>query len=267
MEEILQKVLDWLTSFGLTLLIALAVLVGGLLLVRLLVGMLKKSRGMNRIEGSARQFLLSFIKIALNIIVVFSAAIIIGFPAASIVTMLASAGVAIGLALQGALSNFAGGMMLVIFKPFRIGDYITAEGYSGTVTNISVFYTTIKTDENKSVTLPNGGLTNAAIVNSSVNGTLRVDLTFAVGYNSNAETVRCVLLSAAAALPQVLETPSPKVVLAATADSALEFSLRAWCRSEDYWDVLYALREKGKLLLDENGIEIPFPQLDVHLDK
>ena len=266
MSKFLDNILEQTAPFCIKLVFAMIVLCGGLALTRLLVKLLKKSHGMNRIEQSAARFIISFTKISLNVLVVISAAIILGFPAASVVTVLASAGMAIGLAMQGALSNLAGGIMLVIFKPFKVGDYIKTNGNEGTVTDISVFYTTITMPDNCCVTLPNGTLTNSVIENRSANDIRRIDLTFSVDYSSDIDTVRRVLLGTANSDDKVLSTPEPEAVLEKQNKSSVDFTLRAWCKTDDYLDTYYRLNEQVKVNFDENKIQIPFEQLDVHIN-
>ena len=266
MSKFLDNILEQTAPFCIKLVFAMIVLCGGLALTRLLVKLLKKSHGMNRIEQSAAGFIISFTKISLNVLVVISAAIILGFPAASVVTVLASAGMAIGLAMQGALSNLAGGIMLVIFKPFKVGDYIKTNGNEGTVTDISVFYTTITMPDNCCVTLPNGTLTNSVIENRSANDIRRIDLTFSVDYSSDIDTVRRVLLGTANSDDKVLSTPEPEAVLEKQNKSSVDFTLRAWCKTDDYLDTYYRLNEQVKVNFDENKIQIPFEQLDVHIN-
>ncbi|MEE1018877.1 MAG: mechanosensitive ion channel family protein [Acutalibacteraceae bacterium] len=266
MSKFLDNLLEQTAPFCMKLVFALIVLIGGLALTRLLVKLLKKSNGINRLEKSATGFIISFTKISLNVLVIISAAMILGFPAASIVTVLASAGMAIGLAMQGALSNLAGGIMLVIFKPFKVGDYIKTNGNEGTVTDISVFYTTLTMLDNRCVTLPNGTLTNSVIENRTANDMRRIDLTFSVAYSSDIDKVRAVLLDAAKNDEKVLAEPEPIAVLEQQNKSSVDFTLRAWCKTDDYLDTYYRLNEQVKLNFDENKIEIPFEQLDVHID-
>ena len=266
MSKFLDNLLEQTAPFCIKLVFALIVLIGGLVLTRLLVKLLKKSHGINRLEKSALGFIISFTKISLNVLVIISAAMILGFPAASVVTVLASAGMAIGLAMQGALSNLAGGIMLVIFKPFKVGDYIKTNGNEGTVTDISVFYTTLTMLDNRCVTLPNGTLTNSVIENRTANDMRRIDLTFSVAYSSDIDKVRAVLLDAAKNDEKVLAEPEPIAVLEQQNKSSVDFTLRAWCKTDDYLDTYYRLNEQVKLNFDENKIEIPFEQLDVHID-
>lgn len=265
MSKFFDNIAEQAAPFCIRFVFAMAVLIGGLALTRLLVRLLKKSHGLNRLEMSASSFIISFIKISLNVLVIISAAMILGFPAASVVTVLASAGMAISLAMQGALSNLAGGIMLVIFKPFKVGDYIKTNGHEGTVSDMSVFYTTIIKPDNRSVTLPNGTLTNSVIENRSANDTRRVDLTFGVSYSSDIDKVREVLLKTAQSNDKVLSDPAPEVVLEKQNKSSVDFTLRAWCKTDDYLDVYYALNEQVKKDFDKNQITIPFDQLDVHI--
>ncbi|MCI8513047.1 MAG: mechanosensitive ion channel [Lachnospiraceae bacterium] len=264
-DKFMDRFLEMGTELGFRLIMALLVIGIGLRVVSWVVKRMTSSRGYQRLEGGIQSFFRSFLKIGLNILVFLSAAYILGIPMTSFVTVLASGGVAIGLALQGALSNFAGGLMILLFKPFQIGDFVEAGGYSGTVQGITVFYTILITPDNKRVTLPNGGLTNAAIVDYSCEATRRVDLTFAVGYGCEIDPVKELLLSEAASQGQVLSEPEPFARMTAQKDYALEFTLRVWCAAEDYWEVLYDLNEKVKRAFDREGIEIPFPQLDVHV--
>jgi small conductance mechanosensitive channel len=266
-QKILEKIYEFGASFGLKIVATLLILIVGLKLSKWIVKIIANSKGFSRLELSLQSFIKSFISVALNAFVIVTAAITIGIPAASFITLLASAAAAIGLALQGSLSNFAGGIMLLIFKPFEIGDYVDVNGQSGTVKGISVFYTTLTTIDNKVVTIPNGALTNNSIVNYSANDTRRVDLTFSVSYSSDTDKVKSILFEQAKAQGKVLSEPKTEVYMTAHADSSVNFVLRAWCKTEDYWEVFYSLTENVKKAFDSNGIEIPFPQLDVHLEK
>ncbi len=265
MEEFWKTVTQFAAGFGLKLLAALLLLVIGLKLCKWAVRRLEKSRFFGKLEDSVRSFVRSLVSIGLKILVFVSASLVLGIPESSFIALLTSAGVAIGLALQGALSNFAGGLMILLFRPFRVGDYISTASGEGTVHDITVFYTVLITPDNKHVTLPNGGLTNTAVTNYSREKTRRVDLAFSVAYNSDLTEVRRLLLDAARAHPMVLAEPEPTARLNEQGDSALIFVLRAWCPTEHYWDVRFDLNEAVKKSFDEHSIEIPFPQLDVHL--
>lgn len=266
-EKFVDSVIEKSGPVCMSLLFALVVLIGGLIAVKMLIKLLNKGRIFNKLEDGAAHFIISFIKISLNIVVIMSAAMIMGFPAASIVTILGSAGVAIGLALQGSLSNLAGGLMLIIFKPFKIGDYIIVNGREGTVRDISVFYTTITTIDNRNITLPNGKITNESIENWSANDVRRVTVPIGLSYDADIDKAKQALLTAAENTVYTVDSPGAEVIVDKYSDSSIGFSVRVWCKPENYWDVLYDLNEKIKAALDENGITIPYPQLDVHFDK
>lgn len=265
-DKIFDTLYEFGTSFGLRIIETVIILIVGLKLSKWTVKMIAKSHGFQKLDMSLQTFIKSFVSIALNALVIITAAVTIGIPATSFITVLASAAAAIGLALQGALSNFAGGLMLLFFKPFKIGDYIDVGSSSGTVKSITVFYTVINTVDNKQITLPNGNLTNSPIVNYSANDTRMVDVEFSTAYDADTDTVRRVVLETAQANEKVNADPAPKVLMSSHGDSAINFILRVWCSTGDYWDVKFGLTERIKSVLDENGIEIPFPQLDVHLD-
>ena len=260
----LKKFGDSAFEFLMRLLVCVVILAVGMWLVKWFMRRFVNSRLYGRLDESLGRFLVSFIRIIMYVLLFITAASVVGIPMTSFVTLLASAGVAIGLALQGALSNLAGGVMILLFKPFKIGDYIEMASGSGTVTDITVFYTMLCTPDNKQITLPNGQLTNAAIINYSANDRRRVDLVFTAAYNSDADKVVSVLLEAAGAHSLVLKDPAPFAALSAQRDRALEFVLRMWCMSGDYWTVNFDIQKSVKRAFDENGIEIPFPQLDVH---
>lgn len=267
MQEFINFISQLGTQVGLKILYAVFILIVGLRLVKVLTKLLDKSKGLQKIDPSVRMFLKSFISITLKVLVFVTVAVTIGIPASSFVTVIASAGVAIGLALQGALSNLAGGLMLLLFRPFKVGDFIENGGNSGVVKSITIFYTVLTTVDNRTVTMPNGTLTNSVITNYSANPTRRVDLDFSVSYTSDSEQVKKTLLDVSNAHEKVLKEPAPFAAMTGHADSALIFTLRVWCSTADYWDVRFDLTQQVKAAFDEAGISIPFPQIDVHLDK
>ena len=262
-----SAILGFLTSFGIKLLAAIIVLVVGIKLAGWIVKKLGKSKGFERLDTSVGHFLLSAVKILLYIVIVITAAGIIGIPATSFITVLASAGVAIGLALQGSLANIAGSIMILFFRPFKIGDYIEGNGVSGTVEDINLFYTVINTPDNKTITCPNGALSNGNIINYSTKDTRRVDLTFSVAYDSDIEKVKGIILAIINSEECVIKELEPFVALSAHNESSLDFVVRAWCKSADYWTLYFDLLEKVKKAFDVAGIEIPYPQMDVHVKK
>ena len=247
---------------------AAVLLILGFILIRWIKRAMMKAGSNKRLDKSLHGFLTSAVNIALNMLLLFAVAMYLGVPSASLLAVLGSAGLAVGLALQGSLSNFAGGVMVLAFRPFKVGDYIiTKSGYEGTVEEISVFYTRLLAGDGKKVMLPNGELSNGPITNYTVNGMLRQSIDYGVHYETDAALAKRVILGAAAACPQVEAEPAPRVDFVRMEDSAIIFTLRVWCKSEEYFFMPDRLNVLVKAALDENGISIPYPQMDVHLDK
>lgn len=245
---------------------ALAFVFIGFKLSSWLVSLIKNSKNFQKLDDSLETFLASLISISLKILVVVIAATIVGFDVTALSAVIATFGVTAGLALQGSLSNLTGGIMILIFRPFKVGDYIDNHTDSGTVESIGIFYTTLKTPDNKVITVPNGLLSNATVVNYSVKDTRRVDFEFTAAYGSDIDKVNKVILTVANANDKVLKDPAPFAALNRQDASALVFVLRVWCNSSDYWNVYFAIQENMKKAFDAVGIEIPFQQLDVHID-
>ena len=265
MDQFLNWMVGVLQDVGLKLIASAIVFIVGRFLIKLLIKALRNGKIGQKMEPTASHFLLNFISIALYVILAVTIIGIMGVPMASVVAAIASAGVAIGLALQGSLSNLAGGIMILIFRPFRIGDFVDAGGYSGTVKEIGIFYTVMTTPDNREVTIPNGTITGSSVVNYSVNDTRRVDLTVSVAYGSDINRVQHVLLEEAAKQTLALTDPAPFVRLTKQNDSSLDFTVRVWTKKEDYWTVHFDLLEAIQKRLETEKIEIPFPQLDVHV--
>lgn len=265
-EKIMDFLFELFASLGLKILTALIVLFVGCKLIKFVKKWVKKSPKLEKVDMGVRTFLSSFLGIALYVILFISIAMILGIPTTSFITALASCGVAIGLALQGALGNLAGGIMILIFKPFKVGDYITTSAVSGTVSNITIMYTVLATPDNKIITIPNGTLTNSVIENYSASDERRVDIVFTAGYECDADKVKEILFSEIEKHEKILKTPEPFARLTNCGDSAVEYTVRAWCKASDYWDVKFDLLENVKKEFDANGISIPYPQMDVHID-
>ena len=181
--------------------------------------------------------------------------------------VLGAAGLSVGLALQGTLSNFAGGVMILLFKPFKVGDLIESQGHKGTVKEIHIFVTILLTFDNKTVILPNSAVSNNDIVNYTTQGILRVDMKFGISYDSNIKDAKDVLMNIVKSHPKVLKEPAPFIGVSELADSSVNLVVRPYAKIQDYWEVYFHVVEEGKLALDKAGITIPFPQMDVHLDK
>lgn len=266
-SKLVDTVMEMGASFGLKIIEAIIILIVGLKLVKVVKKFLRQSPKLEKIDAGLRTFLASASSILLYALLIITIAMILGVPVTSFITILASCGVAVGLALQGSLSNLAGGIMILLFKPFKVGDFIEATGEIGTVNEISVMYTEILTLDNRRVTIPNGSLTNSVIENYSSEATRRVDLTFNTSYANDVEKVKEVIMGVVESHPAALKTPAPFVRLSGHKESALEYTVRIWCNSADYWDVYFDTMENVKKAFDENGIKIPFNQLDVHIDK
>lgn len=267
LEVLGNHLLELITSLGGKLIAAVIVLLVGFKVIKWCKRVLKESGKLDKIDSSLRSFLVSFSTIVLYAILIITIAMILGVPVTSFITILASCGVAVGLALQGALSNFAGGIMILMFKPFRVGDFIEAAGESGTVAEISVVYTVILTPDNKRITVPNGTLTNSIIKNYSAENIRRVDFTFTASYDNDVEKVKNIIAKVITSHPAALKDPAPFVRMSRHADSALEYTARVWCNSADYWTVNFDVIENVKKAFDESGITIPYPQIDVHVNK
>lgn len=270
MDVFTDNLKAFLTRFPGNLLVKILLTFGllwiGFWLIKRLLTFFSHSRLAREMDPGLLSFVRSFLSIALKTILLISAAGYLGVPTTSFITLLGTVSLAIGLGLQGSLSNIAGGLMILMFKQFKLGDFIeTAQGESGKVTDISLVYTTLTTIDNKKIVIPNATLSNGVITNFTAAETRRIDLEFAVSYASDLAFVKQILLQCAAQDARILNTPQPPFTgLLRAQDSALIFVLRVWTKSEKYWDVYFALMEAVKTAFDTNGIEIPFPQLDVH---
>ena len=263
----MQSVIAFITAFGMKLLGAIIVLVVGLYVIKLVKKFIRTSPKLNKMDKSLRTFLVSFSSVVLSVVLVITVAAILGVPATSFLTILASCGLAVGLALQGSLSNFAGGVLILLFKPFKVGDFIDAGGKLGTVTEINVVYTVLTTLDNKRITIPNGSITNAVVENYSAEDLRRVDLVFTASYTNDLNKVKSIISDVIAKHPLALQDPAPFVRMSNHAVNALEYTVRIWCKNADYWDVYFDVIEQVKQAFDANDISIPFPQLDVHVEK
>lgn len=233
-----------------------------------LIGKLTRNIGrllnMRQVDRALSSFICSLAGIVLKVMLLISVASMIGVETTSFIAMIGAAGLAIGLALQGSLANFAGGVLIMLFRPFRAGDWIEAQGVSGSVDSIQIFHTTLKTADNKVVIVPNGSLSNGHITNYSRESTRRVDINLGIDYSSDIKQAREVLLNIAKD-PRVRQDPAPVVFVTGLGDSAINLSLRVWVATPDFWPVTFAFTEQAKECLSEAGIGIPFPQRVVHL--
>ncbi len=267
LKAILDKSVDLALSSGIKLLVAAAILIIGFRVVSWIMKRMKRSKLLGHAEGSVRSFVLSFSNLALKTVLIITVAAYLGVPMTSIVALVGSAGVAVGLALQGGLSNIAGGIMILMFRPFSIDDYISAGGFEGTVHSVGIFHTVLLTPDKKRVVIPNSVLTGETLVNYSTEPMRRIDLDFSASYDDDIDKVKAVLLDTAANTPKIAAEPAAEAMLREHGDSALVYRLRVWCNREDYWTVYFALQEGVLKAFQREGISVPYPQIDVHMDK
>lgn len=271
LEEILSNLgaalVNFATSFGVKLIGAILILVIGLKVVKWFIKLIKKTKGFQKMDPGAASFICSLLSFALRLIIILTAVATLGVPMTNFITILGSAGLAVGLAMQGSLSNLAGGLMILIFHPFRVGDFINANGVSGTVKEITILYTIIDTPDNVRNIVPNGELSNATVTNYSINDTRRVDLSLGVSYKSDLKQVVALLTDMAEKCPYRIEDKEPFVKIGSYDESQITMYVRIWTKAADYWTAFFELTEQAKDIFDANGIEIPYPQVDVHIDK
>ena len=267
-ERYLQELPDKLIRLGVRVLLALVVLCGGIQLTKLVRRIMRKSFERRNVDVGVSRFLDSLVKTALYILLLFTIASYFGLDAASVVALVGSAGVAIGLAVQGSLSNFAGGVLILLLKPFKVGDYIRdAAGNEGTVEDVQLFYTRLITPDRHMVVVPNGELANSNILNMSTLNDRRLDIKVGISYEADIRRAREVLLQVLDEDPGVLQEEEKRVFVDELADSSVVLDLRCYSANENFWETRWRLTEKVKYALDEAGIPIPFPQMDVHVQK
>lgn len=267
MKDFLMDLAAWATTKGIAIVIALLVLAIGWGIVSSISKKFKKGKYDKKMDPTVRNFVANFCNIGLKIILVVVVIVMMGVPEASIAAVLASAGVTIGLALQGGLSNIASGIILLITRPFSIGDFVTVAGESGTVTDINIYYTTILTPDNKTITVPNSAASTSNIVNFSVENKRRVDITVLVAYGTDTELVKSTLLEIANANEKVLRDPAPAAVLTNLTDRGVQFAIRMWADNADYWAVNGAVNEAIKASFEAKGISVPMTQVNLHQAK
>lgn len=264
-EKYLVLAKDFLLKSGVDILIALAILLIGLFIIGRIVKVIGNVMTKKGSDPSLISFLTSLTSIGLKAMLIITVASRVGIPTTSFVAVLGAAGLAVGLALQGTLSNFAGGVLVLLFKPYKVSHLIEAQGHTGWVKEIQIFVTILTTPDNKTVIIPNGAISNGNITNYSTLGKIRVDLIMGISYSSNIKKAKEVLLQTMRQHDKVMKDPAPFVGVESLGDSSVNLAVRPHCTPEDYWDVYFDIYEAGKIALDEAGIEIPFPQVDVHM--
>ena len=267
LDSIVATIIGWLTLYGVKIIAALVIFIIGKWAARKLGDVTKKVMASRDVDAALVNFASSLVYYALLVFVVIAALGQIGIQTASFVAIVGAAGLAIGLAMQGSLSNFAAGVLIIIFKPFKIGDFVEMAGTAGVVENIMIFTTEMKTGDNKKIIVPNSSVLGGVITNYSAKDTRRVDLVMGIGYDDDISKAKQVLEEIVNADERILKDPAPLVAVSELADSSVNFAVRPWVKSADYWAVYFALNETVKKRFDEEGISIPYPQQDVHLHK
>ena len=264
-KDMLDSLIEIGSSISISLLMALAILIIGRQLVKLILRLITVALEKSNVEDTVRIFVTNLLNTLLMILVFIAAINQLGIETTSIIAVLGAAGLAIGLALQGSLSNFAAGILIVIYRPYKVGDYIEAGNYAGTVKDIQIFSTVLKTPDNKIVVVPNGSIMNGSIVNYSDQDTRRIDLIIGCSYEDDIDKVRSVLEDILKKEKRVLKDPKPQIAVTELADSSVNFIFRPWVKRTDYLPVYYLLLEEVKKRFDKEGISIPYPQSDVHI--
>ena len=265
LEQGKQLLMTYGVDYGLAILKALIILVIGLWIIKLIRNGFGRLLSKRNIDESLKPFLKSLVYNLLLVLLVLSVLGTLGVQMTSFVAIVGAAGLAVGLALQGTLQNFAGGVILLVLRPFKVGDYIEGGGHAGTVREIQIFNTVLITPDNRRIIIPNGGLSNDSIVNYSAEDTRRVDLVFGIGYDDDIKKAKDLLENMLSSDERILKEPAHSIAVSELADSSVNFVVRPWVKKEDYWGLYFDLQERVKLEFDNAGISIPYPQRDVHM--
>ena len=264
-DRILEKIIFWVSNYSLKVLAALVIFIVGRWIARKLASLLKRILEKNGIDVTLTGFLENITYYALLVLVVIAAAGQLGINTTSFLTIVGAAGLAVGLALKDSLSNFASGVMLVLFRPFQVGDVVNAGGVAGKVAQISIFNTILNTPDNQKVIVPNSSITSDVVTNVTANATRRIDLVAGIGYDDDITKAKLVLNEIVQADSRILKDPAPTIAVSELADSSVNFVVRPWVKTGDYWDVYFDLTEQIKVRFDAEGISIPYPQQDLHI--
>ena len=268
----MEKINDMITwikeaglEYGLKIVGAVVALIVGLWVIGTLTRFMARIMKKREMDPSLTSFIRSLVNILLKVALVISIAGMVGIEMTSFIAILGAAGLALGLALSGTLQNFAGGVMILIFKPYKVGDVVEAQGYTGKIKEIQIFNTIMLTPDNKTIIIPNGGMATGSMTNYSTEPQRRVDMTFGIGYGDNAAKAKEVLKGLIVADERILKDPEPFIALSELGDSSVNFVVRAWVESTDYWGVYFDMQEKVYNTFAKEGLNIPFPQMDVHV--
>lgn len=262
-----DKGVDLGIDFGIKIATALAIFLIGKFLIRLLVSGLSRLMRKQEVDRTLETFICNLVRISLMAVVVIAAIGALGVETTSFIAIFGAAGLAVGLALQGSLSNFASGVLIVLFRPYRVGDFVEAAGIAGSVEQVQILTTILKTGDNKQIIVPNSQIMDSIITNYSANPTRRVDMVVGVSYDDDLDKVRRTIEDLIAAEGRILAEPAPTIAVSALADSSVNFVVRPWVNSSDYWGVMFDMTEAIKKRFDKEGISFPYPQTDVHLYK
>ncbi|HEY9114317.1 MAG TPA: mechanosensitive ion channel domain-containing protein [Bacteroidales bacterium] len=266
-ENILNQLTEITVTYGPKLIGAIIVFVIGLWIIKAITKAIGSAMDKSKLDESLKPFLKGIINILLKVMLIISVLGMLGIEMTSFIAILGAAGLAVGLALSGTLQNFAGGVMILVFKPFKVGDFIDAQGYLGTVSQIQIFNTYLKTPDNKTVIIPNGGLSTSSMTNYSTEENRRVDWTFGIAYGDDVDKAKAVVKKLCNADSRILKDPEVFIAVSELADSSVNFAVRAWVNAADYWGVYFDLNEKVYNTFNKEGLNFPFPQMDVHLTK
>ena len=264
-NSLMLMVKEWAALYGLRVVGSIAILIIGRIVISFVLKIIRRLMRKSNLDAALAKFILSLVKIGLMTILIIAALDNLGVETTSFVAILGAAGLAVGFALQGSLANFASGIIIIFFRPFKAGDYVEAGGTAGSIEEISIFNTVMKTPDNKRVIVPNSAITGGNIINYSAMETRRVDLVFGIGYDDDIRLAKETLEQILAADERILKEPAPVVAVKELGDSSVNFAVRPWVNTADYWNVYFDITEKVKLAFDDKGISIPFPQRDVHL--
>ena len=258
---------NYIIPYGLNLVFAIAIFVIGKWVANIITKVAKKLMLKAKVDEILVNFVVGIISSVLMLFVIIAALGQLGVDTTSLVALIGAAGLAIGLSLQGSLQNFASGVMLITFRPFTSGDFVEVAGVAGVVEKISIFSTQLRTGDNKQLIVPNGSIYGSVITNYSAKPTRRVDMVFGIGYDDDIKKAKDIMLQILTSDERVLDDPAPLIAVSELADSSVNFAVRPWVNSADYWGVFFDTHERVKLALDEAGISIPYPQMDIHMDK
>ena len=264
LEQVIQQVITFCVDAGKSILLAAVIFIAGRFLISVINRLVAQMLERRKIEATIQSFLRSFINILLTILLLISVVSALGVNTTSFAALLASAGVAVGMALSGNLQNLAGGLIILLFKPYKVGDYVDAQGVSGTVKEIQIFHTVLITPDNKIIYVPNGSLSSGSETNYSLSQLRRVDWTVGVEYGTEIEKVRQTVLDLIKKDGRILTEPAPFIALSALADSSVNITIRVWVKNEDYWGVFFDMNQNIYEVFNREGISFPFPQVTVH---